>query len=138
MSAQHKRAWLYHNLYFFYQNIDSRHFHIWSCTICVLYSLYYAMFFSLSVAFDSRLTFSFTSFTYILCFWKYEWQFSIRSELGKRTRGVGWNSEGGGAVHEMDLRESAIRFHQQWNNEEYYYDIYNLNYKDTIIKYYKN
>ena len=32
----------------------------------------------------------------------------------------------------------TIRFRQQWNNEEYYYDIYNLNYKDTIIKYYKN
>lgn len=32
----------------------------------------------------------------------------------------------------------TIRFHQQWNNEEYHYDIYNLNYKDTTIKYYKN
>lgn len=40
---------------------------------------------------------------------------------------------------EIDNKNAVtIRFHQQWINEKYYYDINNLDYKTTTIKYYKN
>lgn len=40
---------------------------------------------------------------------------------------------------ELDNKNEVIfRFHQQWEEEPYYYDIKDLNFKNTTIKYFKN